>query len=312
MSYSEIHSSADASSVDRTQIFVNGKIFTSDEAVSFADSMIVRNGRIIWTGQKKDLPQTDGQTVDLSGRRVIPGFVDAHMHPVMLADFRKQITVMPPAIHSIAELTEAVKAVREKQGPDQWIEGWGYDEQGLLEKRSPNRYDLDRGCSDAPVSIMRTCAHIRCVNSRALEIAGIDRSTPDPSGGEIERDENGEPTGVLKENARNLLAPFLPPEPVEKKVENLLELGRLLTSQGVTAICDMGNLDTSDNIPVYEAAAARGFQQKVGVYYMWDFFAGNPDFDIPEELFDRGRQIFAAGLKLISDRSNSGIPLQAG
>ena len=293
-----------------TKLFINGKIFTSDNLVSSADCMIVQNGHIVWIGQENELPQDSvpegAQTFDLGGRRVIPGFVDAHMHPVMLADFQKQITVMPPAINSIAELTEAVRAVREKQGPDKWIEGWGYDEQGLLEKRSPTRYDLDRGCSDAPVSIMRTCAHIRCVNSKALEIAGIDRNTPDPPGGEIERDENGEPTGVLKENARNLLSPFLPVETRENKVENLLELGRLLTSQGITAICDMGSLDPTDNIPVYEKAAERGFHQRVGVYYMWDFFADNPSFDIPTEHLDRNRQIFAAGLKLIGDGSISG------
>ena len=237
---------------------------------------------------------------------MIPGFVDAHMHPVMLADFRKKITAMPPEINSIEDLVEAVRERRGQQAAGEWIEGWGYDEQGLLEKRSPTRYDLDRGCSDSPVSIMRTCAHIRCVNSMALRLAGIDRNTPDPPGGEIERDENGEPTGVLKENARNLIAPLLPQESVEQHVDNLLELGGVLTSQGITTICDMGNLDESDNIPVYEAAAKRGFHQRVGVYYMWDFFADNKDFRIPPEKFDRNRQIFAAGLKLIGDGSISG------
>ena len=142
------------------------------------------------------------------------------------------------------------------------------------------------------VSIMRTCAHIRCVNSMVLKLAGIDRNTPDPPGGEIERDENGEPTGVLKENARNLLAPLLPRETAEQKTTNLLELGDVLTSQGITAICDMGNLDETDNMPIYEAAAEKGFRQKVGVYYMWDFFADNPDFHIPDEWLDRSRQIF--------------------
>ena len=89
-------------------------------------------------------------------------------------------------------------------------------------------------------------------------------------------------------------------------MDNLLELGGVLTSQGITTICDMGNLDESDNIPVYEAAAKRGFHQRVGVYYMWDFFADNKDFRIPPERFDRNRQIFAAGLKLIGDGSISG------
>lgn len=301
-------------------IFINGKIFTSDSSCPYADSMVTQNGRILWIGSIKDMPseyagELSGKNgaegagcpvTDLEGRRVIPGFVDAHMHPVMLADFRRKITAMPPEINSIEDLVHAIRKRREQQAPGEWIEGWGYDEQGLLEKRSPTRYDLDRGCSDSPVSIMRTCAHIRCVNSMALKLAGIDRNTPDPPGGEIERDADGEPTGVLKENARNLLAPLMPRETPERQVENLLELGEVLTSQGITAICDMGNLDESDNIPIYEAAAKKGFHQKVGVYYMWDFFADDPNFHIPEEWMDRRRQIHAAGVKLIGDGSISG------
>lgn len=291
-------------------IFINGKIFTADESCPGADSMVTGEGKILWIGRREYMPaeyKNDGCPVtDLQGKRVIPGFVDAHMHPVMLADFRKKITVMPPEINSIEELTEAVRKRRAQQKAGEWIEGWGYDEQGLLEKRSPTRYDLDRGCSDSPVSIMRTCAHIRCVNSMALKLAGIDRNTPDPPGGQIERDENGEPTGVLKENARNLIAPLLPQESFENHVQNLLELGDVLTSQGITTICDMGNLDGSDNIPIYEAAARKGFCQRVGVYYMWDFFADDKTFHIPEERYSRDRQIFAAGLKLIGDGSISG------
>lgn len=289
-----------------TSIYINGRIFTADDQNPYADSMIISGGRIRWIGKQEDLPETKGTVVDLKGRRVIPGFVDAHMHPVMLADFSKQITIMPPAVNSIEDLVQALKKRREEQGPEKWVEGWGYDEQSLLEKRSPTRYDLDRGCSDAPVCLMRTCAHIRCVNSRALEMAGIDRNTPDPPGGEIERDENGDPTGVLKENARNLMSGLVPPVPEEQKVQNLLDLGKLLTSQGITAICDMGNLDSSDNIPIYEKAAEKGFRQRVGVYYMWDFFADDKTFTIPEERMDKDRQIFATGLKLIGDGSISG------
>lgn len=306
--------------VTKSTIFRNGKIFTSNPKAPDADCMVVTAGRVEWIGREADLPQKYrtvlyGQPgecsasvtiTDLHSRRVIPGFTDAHMHPVMLADFRKKITAMPPAVCSIEDLVSEIRKRREIQGPGQWIEGWGYDEQGLLEKRSPNRYDLDRGCSDAPVSIMRTCAHIRCVNSMALRLAGIDRNTPDPPGGEIERDKNGEPTGVLKENARNLLAPLIPTESASQKTENLLELGSLLTSQGITAICDMGNLDNTDNYPIYQAAVKQGFRQKVGIYYMWDFFADDPDFRIPEERLDRRQQIFAAGLKLIGDGSISG------
>ncbi len=293
---------------DKT-IFMNGRILTSCEALPYADSMAVQNGRILWIGCAQDLPadcKGSADVVDLGGRRVIPGFVDAHMHPIMLADFRKKISVMPPDIHSIEDLVQAVRRRRQEQGAGAWIEGWGYDERELSEKRPPSRYDLDRGCSDSPVSILRTCAHIRCVNSKALKLAGIDRNTPDPPGGEIERDADGEPTGVLKENASTMFASLVPVEPEERKVENLLELGEVLTSQGITAICDMGNLDSQDHFQVYEEAARRGFCQKVGAYYMWSFFADNGEFQIPKERLDRSRQIFAAGLKLLGDGSISG------
>ena len=286
--------------------FVNGKIFTANDRTPYAEAMTIAGGRIVAIGSEKDLPGDRGTVIDLKGRRVIPGFVDAHMHSVMLADCMKKITVMPPEICSIEELVQAIRKRRAQQEPGQWIEGWGYDEQGFAEKRSPDRYDLDRGCSDAPVALLRNCAHIRCVNSMALKLAGIDRNTPDPPGGEIGRDENGEPDGVLKETARNLIAPLLPVESDEEKVENLLELGKLLAARGITSVCDMGNLDSCDNFPVYEAAAERGFCQKAGVYYMWDFFADNDAFEIPAERLDRNRQIFAAGLKLLGDGSISG------
>ena len=125
--------------------FVNGRIFTSNDQMPEAEAMTVEDGRILMVGKEEDLPEDRGTVVDLQGRRVIPGFVDAHMHPVMLADCRKKITVMPPEICSIEDLVQAIRKRRREQAPGQWIEGWGYDEQGFEEKRSPNRYDLDRG-----------------------------------------------------------------------------------------------------------------------------------------------------------------------
>lgn len=128
------------------------------------------------------------------------------------------------------------------------------------------------------------------MNSYALKMAGIDRNTPDPPGGEIERDEKGEPTGVLKENARNLIIPFIPEEKREDTVQSLVDLGELLLSQGIVAVTDMGNLDGGDNYPLYEEAAEKGFKQEVAVYYIWDFFMDKENFTLPEE----GRQRQAA------------------
>ena len=287
-------------------LFENGIIFTSDDTDLYADAMLVSDGMIQWIGKKEEIPKGEYEHVDLKGACVIPGFIDAHMHPVMLADFSKKISALPPEVHSIEELKGKIRQVRGNQKQGEWIEGWGYDEGKFAEKRSLNRYDLDEGCSDSPVSITRTCGHIRCVNSKALEIAGITRETPDPEGGEIERDADGEPTGVLKENARNLILPFIPAESREDKIRNLVDLGELLKSQGIVAVCDMGNLDNGDNFPLYEAAAKQGYCQETAIYYMWDYFADDPDFNIPEEHRKKDRQIFAAGLKLIGDGSVSG------
>ena len=295
------------------RLFTNGKIFTSDTEKRYADAMLVENGQILWIGKLQELPLgsngfnllTDDE-IDLEGRTVIPGFVDAHMHPLMLAEYSKQIACLPPKINSIRELSAEIKAAAETMPEGGWILGWGYDEGKYEEKRSPNRYDLDKGCADKPVFLVRSCEHIRCVNSKALQIAGITKDTPDPPGGSIDRDENGEPTGILRENARDLVFPYLPQESKEETVEALVELGRLLASQGVTAVADMGNLHPGGNYEYYAAAAGRGFRQRVTMYYMWDYYMDDPDFTITPEFMDPEASIRIAGLKLIGDGSISG------
>ena len=271
-------------------LFMNGNIFTSDSEQPYADAMTVENGRILWIGKQSEIPGLSPPvllSLIWAAGELFPDLSTPICIRPCWQTCANRLRLCLLEINSIEELVAAIKKRRETQKEGEWISGWGYDEHGLKEQRSPNRYDLDRGCSDSPVYMLRTCAHICCVNSMALKLAGIDRNTPDPPGGEIERGEDGEPTGVLKENARSLVSVLLPPESREQKVQNLLELGDLLTSQGITAVCDMGNLDHEDNLPIYEAAAEKGFRQHVGVYYMWDFFADDKDFHIPPELLDR-------------------------
>ena len=291
---------------EESRLYFHGKIFTSDKENLYADAMIVEDGIIRWIGRESKMPEGNCKRYDLEGACVIPGLIDAHMHPMMLADYSRQISALPPEVGSIEELVEKIRERRMRQKPGEWILGWGYDEGKFAEKRSITRYDLDRGCSDAPVSVVRTCGHIRCVNSKALELAGIDRSTPDPEGGEIERDASGEPTGVLKESARNLVTKWMPKDSREDQTVRLVDLGKLLLSQGITAAADMGNLEPGDNLPLFQEAARKGWKQRTAVYRMWEFFKDDLSFDITEEEMDRDNQIFAAGLKLIGDGSVSG------
>lgn len=286
--------------------YINGKIFTSDMDNKFVEGFLVEKGKIIKVGNKEDIKYMADEVVDLHGKTVIPGFVDAHMHPLMLADYSKQIACIPPKINSIKDLISAISEAAEEIKQGEWILGWGYDEGKYEERRFPYRYDLDKAAPSNPVLLVRSCEHIRCVNSKALEIAGITKNTEDPPGGKIGRDENGEPNGILMENARNLVIPFMPEKTEQDRIDALVDLGKLLTSQGIVAVTDMGNLHPGGNYNLYKEAATKGFMQRVSLYYMWDYFIDDSDFKITGDLSAFNENIRIAGIKLIGDGSISG------
>ncbi|MBO4725314.1 MAG: amidohydrolase family protein, partial [Firmicutes bacterium] len=157
----------------------------------------------------------------------------------------------------------------------------------------------------APVLLHRTCAHVICVNSKALEIAGITAETPDPEGGQIDRDEKGEPTGVLRETAKNLIEPFLPVPSHDELVQQIVDLGKILEKQGVVAVSDMGLFDSTDTYGLLSDAAKAGFAQRTAVYYMWNYFFEHPPV-VTDEMKDHKNQIFVAGVKTVGDGSISG------
>lgn len=287
-------------------VFINGKIFTSDDENLYADSFAIKDGKFVWIGKEKDIDLSKEDCIDLEGRRVLPGFLDSHMHPIMLATNETQITCLPPEVNSIEELIEAIKKARETKGPNQWILGWGYDEGKLAEGRTPTRYDLDKGAFDVPVCIVRSCGHIRCVNSKVLEMAGINKDTPNIPGGEIEKDENGEPNGILRENARDYIMDIIPNDTQEDVVNNLLNISDKLLSQGVTSISDMGNLEPVDYYDTYLKAREQGFKQKVSMFYIWDYFKNDKNFKIDSSRLQSNIPIRVAGLKIIGDGGISG------
>lgn len=332
-----------------TTLFYNGKILVFSEknsmskgdlrgeVCSFVDSMLVSGEKIFKLGNEENLRKflesenMEFREENLFGKRVIPGFVDCHEHPVMLADTIEEIAALPPEVSSIEDLVEKIRLVRKsmKSGDEvkvdkdseygydgksgvkdevnnNWILGWGCDEGKFPEKRLPDRWDLDRGANDVPVSIVRACEHIRCCNSLALKLAGIDENTKDPVGGNIGRDENGVPNGILYENARNLVAEIIPHHDHNDEVELLRKLGEHLSAQGITSIGEMGNLSSKDNHFIYYDVVKRGFRQNVSVFYMWEFYKDKPEFVIEKKHKVLDQQIHVAGLKLIGDGSFSG------
>lgn len=295
----------------------------------FVDAMIVADKKILKLGDEKSLRtflKSDGFKacaksenldyceINLAGRFVMPGFVDCHEHPILLSHCLEEISCLPPNVTSIEELKSRVAEERERliadgvkpDKSDKWIIGWGCDEGKYPEKRLPTKWDLDEVCPDFPVTLVRTCEHIRCCNSLALKMAGIDENTENPDGGEIGRDENGIPNGILYENARNLIAEILPHSDREHEVMLIKKLGDMLTRHGVTSVCEMGNLSSKDNHFIYYDAVKNGLKQNISLFYMWEFYKNKPKFEIKSEHKCLDQQIHVAGLKLIGDGSFSG------
>jgi predicted amidohydrolase YtcJ len=194
------------------KLFTNGVIHTMDPATPHAEALLVGDdGRIAAVGSRHELELPGATLVDLGGHTLIPGFNDAHVHVgwlglllTRLVDCRAHVAPTIPAI------IERLTARAQSQAEGSWVQGQGYNEALLVEGRHLNRADLDQASQRHPMVVTRTCGHVAVANSLALALAGITAQTPDPPGGVIVRDEQGEPTGVLQETAMTLVSRLIP------------------------------------------------------------------------------------------------------
>jgi len=227
-----------------TQLLVHGgPILTMDPDSPVADAVLMQLGKIVAVGTMDDvLAHRAGpvEELDLTGRLATPGLNDAHAHIMMTGFAQTEISLAAPAVRSIAEITTLV-AERAAATPDGgWIVGQGYDQATLDEQRHPNRHDLDGAAPRHPVFLWRSCHHIAVANSKALELAGISAQTPDPDDGTIDRDESGEPTGVLRESVTNLVTASRP-APTEGDIAEALRAGGLeFRRNGFTSATEAG------------------------------------------------------------------------
>lgn len=199
-----------------------------------ADRIYVQNGTILSVG-KSDVTKPDS-VVDLQGGFVYPGFTDAHLHLAGLGESLEQLNLVG------TESPEAIlRILDEFDRKDQpWIKGRGWDQNDWETKRFPNRQMLDSIVDDVPVFFRRIDGHAVWVNSKALEIAGITKDTPNPKGGRIIKSENGEPSGILIDNAVDLITPHIPKNKIDDKKRHILKAQEFLLSLGITALHEPG------------------------------------------------------------------------
>jgi predicted amidohydrolase YtcJ len=224
-------------------ILTGGGVHTMDPAQPQATALAVAGEQILAVGDDAAIMALAGPTtrrVDLAGRAVVPGFNDAHIHLWKEGMLLSQVNARPAHAPSIDALVAAFAARAAQTPAGHWIEGRGYDETRLPEGRHPTRRDLDRAAPDHPLILGRTCGHIVVANSRALDLAGIGAATPDPPGGAIDRGDDGEPTGVLRETAMALVRSIQPPPAEDELARALIGAGRNCLALGITSIGEPG------------------------------------------------------------------------
>ncbi len=281
--------------------FTNARVFTGASETAFASAFRIVDGLVDWVGEAADVTENDA--VDLGGRTVLPGLLDSHTHPALLAGTAAAVECFPPAVTSADELVETLQRhAATVAGPDAWVLGRGFDDTKFPEGRMPTASDLDRIDTDRPVLVWRCDAHSAVCNSRALEIAGVTASTPDPDGARFERDADGRPNGVLTEIAAvNAVAAFIPAPSRDEQIDAIVAIGEELSSRGIVAVCDLLSSRIDRPLETFRAAAERGLRTRVALYPGWDPAAPLADLSVD----DREGPVRIAGVKVVLDGAYS-------
>jgi predicted amidohydrolase YtcJ len=221
-------------------ILIHGRILTVDSHDSIAQALAIRDGKIIAIGSDRDILRLAGaatQRIDLHGRTATPGLIDSHAH-IADAGVQELYHVHLSDASTIAEVVRRVRAGIAGLKPGEWLQGDGWDEGKLAERRYVTAADLDGVSPDNPLWLMHTTGHYGVANSAALRLAKISAASKDPPAGTIDRDAGGQPTGVLKESAKDAVVDLIPPPTAQQQRDGILKSMDDLHREGITAVKD--------------------------------------------------------------------------
>jgi predicted amidohydrolase YtcJ len=238
-------------------VFINGSVYTANDRQPTAEAIAVSGDRIIYVGNNagaQRLVTKNTRVIDLKGRAIFPGFTDAHHHLIGVG-FR-EMTLNLEGTTSLPDFLAKVKARVDQAKPGEWVTGRGWIETFWQPPVFPTRKDLDSVAPNNPVILGRADGHGAVVNSAALKIAGVDRTTPNPFGGEISKDANGEPNGMLLDAAQGLIRRHVPDaSPADAERAVILGVNRNI-NLGWTQIQDAGG--SYDDVELFKKLYREG------------------------------------------------------
>jgi predicted amidohydrolase YtcJ len=293
-----------AAAAQQVVIYTNANIHTMDPARPRAQAMAVGDGRIIAVGSLDEVAQATGElqgaeTLDLRGRTVLPGLIDAHGHMAGLGSFGLGVVDLSDACAWEDVTARIGAAVRSKQ-EGEWILGGRWDHESWPRRELPTHEPLSAVSPHNPVWLRRVDGHAGIANAVALRLAGITRDTPDPPGGEIIRNQRGEPTGLLIDTAMELVSGKIPPGARGTGRELILRAQELCLAAGLTSVHDAG-VSPAD-IVLYSELAERG-ELKLRLYVMVAAHHAMRWFDRNEPIVAQGpeRRLTVRSAKLYID-----------
>ncbi len=238
-------------------VLLNGKIFTVNPAQPWVQAVAVRDGKFVAVGNDHEVKKLIGgntEVIDLQGRLALPGFNDAHLHFANGGLYLLGIDLRPA--RDEREFVRILKEYIYKVPKGEWITGGNWDHENWPSKKHPRRELIDAVTPDHPVLVSRLDGHMALANTLALKRAGITRDTPDPQGGEIVRDgKTGEPTGILRDTAMDLVGDVIPPLSHDQRERAIRAAMRHAQELGVTSVQDNSS---AEDLAIYQELLRKG------------------------------------------------------
>jgi len=286
-------------------LILNANIITIAPGQPQAEAVAIKNGKFVAVGSTSELHSLIGSNthvMDLKGQTVVPGFIDAHLH--LLESGILHVQAVDCDLRSINTIQAALTERAGQTPSGEWVQGFKFDDTKTAEHRWLTRADLDKVTIDHPVYVVHRGGHSFFVNSKAFELAGIDKYTPDPPGGKFERDTvTGELTGIVQERAAEVFQQLLPPTTAEDRRAGLRKICQMFNAAGLTSVHDA--YTTNLDLQTYQEGLADG-DLTLRVYALMAFahFGALRDAGVRTGLGNEHLRI--GGIKLIADGAIAG------